>query len=52
VKLEFPVQLEAVLSVNLDADNLRLTLQFLLDAINAQNDKIAQMESTNATLVS
>jgi hypothetical protein len=47
VKLEFPIELESVLSVNLNIDNLRLTLQFLLDAINAQNAEISGLKSAN-----
>jgi hypothetical protein len=47
VKLEFPIELEAVLSVTLNVENLKLTLVFLLDAINKQNAEISSLRRAN-----
>jgi hypothetical protein len=51
VTLEFPIDLEAVLSVNLNAENLKVTLKFLLDAINKANSEISGLKAQNLDLL-
>jgi hypothetical protein len=50
-KFSFPVKLDTMLSVNLDVAHLRLTLEFLLEAINEQSLKIAVLEEANDGLI-
>lgn len=42
VPLEFPVSLEAVLSVSIQADNLKVVLQFILDILRRHDADLSK----------
>jgi len=43
--LEFPISLEAVLSVSLDFDNLKVILEFLLGLIKGHDGLLRSLQS-------
>jgi hypothetical protein len=44
VRLEFPVSLEAILSVSIHADNLKVVLQFILDVLRRHDADLSNLK--------